>query len=266
MFVRPGVVDSIKQRNHIETWMSSWSNIALLGLRAESPATTIDMSIGAQQVSLRLDADGAFENANELLSLCGDIFTKWEETPWRAKRCTSFDLPPIEHARMFHWCCFFYMWCCEDFGFLTEATHMCWQCDFLRALSRLVAYGVELWFASVYCPTMNWRMAAVRPLAAQKRRRRLDPATVERWMLKSSGVGGSLSASMSALSDRKGLDSEANHKLVLLYCDRRRDIFRDSTHLALSWDPGTYSGRSWNIGVAYAPDLDVACNLTPKGS
>ena len=34
--------------------------------------------------------------------------------------------------------------------------------------------------------------------------------------------------------------------------------------LALNWDPGTYSGLSWNLGLVYSCEINIGTLIPPK--
>ena len=71
---------------------------------------------------------------------------------------------------------------------------------------------------------------------------------------------------MRLITGRSGLDTELSRCLVHLQKERCRAALAGSRVVTMSWDPGTYSNKSWNIGIIAALDKSpqIACDLIPK--
>ena len=136
----------------------------------------------------------------------------------------------------------------------------------LRFLFHLLGLGLELYLVRVYEPSMPPDVTAV-PVRTGKRKR-LDFPCVLSCLKKAREVGGSSNTVMRVESGRKDLDQVVLRVTCLLHRRRMLERFRGARTLSLAWDPGTYGGSAWNVGLVASTCADVdggyAGDLLPK--
>ena len=231
-----------------------------MGLQGTSIFCSATVEICGASLSFAVLDHGMLRAGNDIFARVEALACEWDECakePLFGRR-----IAPCGRGTCVDWFCFL-TWLNLRKGLLWRGGVADWPMLLLRALSRLLAYGVERFIYYVYMPRMNgWE--ALAPLRAQVRSRRMATSTRERIMRTAYMLGGSSRTAVAALSNRLGEDWELTHKLVHLNRRLSLEAMRGSRRISVAWDPATYSGKSFNVGVMYSLDKGVATNLLPK--
>ncbi|CAK0872934.1 unnamed protein product, partial [Prorocentrum cordatum] len=101
-----------------------------------------------------------------------------------------------------------------------------------------------------------------------ERRRRLDPQAIVAAMQRAREVAGSSNQTVTAVIGSKDLDGRISYAMSRMHRDMMKNSFKHAATLAMTWDPGGYSRRSYNIGLiahtAVAAGDTVAGDMCPK--
>ena len=101
-----------------------------------------------------------------------------------------------------------------------------------------------------------------------KKRARLEPLEVSSLIRKQRKIGESSNVVARTVTSRRDIESGIVVATCRLHRSALQHAFKGVRSVALAWDPGSYSGYSWQIGVlanSGCSDEDViATDLTPK--
>lgn len=132
-----------------------------------------------------------------------------------------------------------------------------WALQCIRWLSSIVAFGIEGYVFFLYAKRAACRTLQVRlPLLSEDnmRGKRHNVAQLEQWIEKSRQGHGSSNTKMIVLSGQRNLDCLVNKAIVHMACLRDRTTARNAMRVSCQYDPGGYTGRSWNIGIVSCLD------------
>jgi len=127
-------------------------------------------------------------------------------------------------------------------------------------LFRILGVGMELYMYHVYIPSNPSEPAQT--LRTEKGRRHLAYDEVLRSLEVARDVGGSSNTVMRARTGRRDLDQTISRITCVLHRERMKEAFAGKRTLTLQWDPGTYSNKSWNVGLA----ATTCCNIGAETS
>jgi len=130
-----------------------------------------------------------------------------------------------------------------------------------------LALGVELWLMLIYVPTMTGS-EKVNELFTKSglRRVRMDDWTKAGAIWKARQAHGSSSTFLEADVDDRHLDAAISQASCNIFLGKTTAEFSKVRRLSLAWDPGTYSGHQYNIGLAHTIDFNLASPMPVKAS
>ena len=117
----------------------------------------------------------------------------------------------------------------------------------VEGMLRMLGIGMELYLFNVYIPQMT--PAPVENVRCAKRRRRSTYIEVLASLRKAREIGGSSNVVTRAAVGRKDLDCLVSTSTCLIHRERMKAAFAGATTLTAQWDPGSYSGKSWHMGL-----------------
>ena len=128
------------------------------------------------------------------------------------------------------------------------------------AVSR-IAEGVELWLVAEYLPNVTGSEMLRTGTTKTGKRHRMDDLTKLDAMLRSRRTTGSTRAFLHGASGDRHLDEMLTKAMCNVHLGSLQPAFAGARRLSLAWDPGSYSGQSFNIGLCYSVDDDIAATL-----
>ena len=118
----------------------------------------------------------------------------------------------------------------------------------------------------VYIPSIT--EDPIQPLRTKSQRTKLEYSHVLRAIQSARDIGGSSNTVMRAKTGRGDLDARITQVTCLTHRERMKVAFRDQRLLSVQWDPGTYSGTSYNIGLVSTTCAsiggEICGDLAPK--
>ena len=97
------------------------------------------------------------------------------------------------------------------------------------------------------------------------RRQAIDPVLFTTARAAHGRVYGSTQTIAQILAGRRtGLDQRLVYHVNKAYIDGVSDFLKDANDLCLNWDPGSYSGTQWLLGIFYAIGSAVSGVLPPR--
>ena len=136
--------------------------------------------------------------------------------------------------------------------------------ELCNSVAEQVAQGVELWLLLVYLPSCTGE-ERVRPLHTEHGTSvRMDDMSKLQALRALKKAKGSSSTYLHGKTGDKHLDDALTHASCNLYLDKLTPVFSSICRLALTWDPGSYSGLSVCLGMGYSPDNGKAATLPVK--
>lgn len=163
-----------------------------------------------------------------------------------------------------------FLWCCHEMApgywkLNSMASPLIGPHNFLL---RVLAVGFETYVLVVH---QDGPPLALKPdpLFGRKRRLRIDPEEIVQAIKRHRVTGGSSNTSMWAHTGIKDLDRRVGIAECTLGFEKSKRMMKGSQCVSVQWDPGTYKGRHWNIGLMAKIDMDdfddkYACDLVPK--
>ena len=130
-----------------------------------------------------------------------------------------------------------------------------------RWLLRCIAVGFERYVEIRGSVT---DLGTVRQLVGRTRHLRRDPYTLAAWAKKAEALGGSTSQTWCALSGSKKYDWALSTAIAVESRRLNKEMMAPHKHFSVTWDPGSYSGVSYNLGMIAAVPGNCAVDLTPK--
>ena len=61
-----------------------------------------------------------------------------------------------------------------------------------------------------------------------------------------------------------GRDHDITHALAMLHHDARVAAFKNATMVSATWEPSSYSGLAYNVGLPYAVNTDITAYFPRK--
>ena len=145
----------------------------------------------------------------------------------------------------------------------TEATPS-WEYEVVCFLNRALAIGIEsfILFTNV---AVDARDASLKIMRGRKRRLAFTRPMIVAASRRARAIGGSSNTVFKMYTGERGLDARITYSLVTVYRSKCQQLFRGCRAVSVSWDPGTYSNVSWNMGLMAATgEQCFACDLVPK--
>ena len=138
--------------------------------------------------------------------------------------------------------------------------------DLLGALTEVLGFG----FVSFLCSHASetppaGRREVPQPLYGPKgRRRRVPPLELEDAMCRAKRIGIGNTQALDGIVSERGWDVLLRTTHNRLLHDKMAGAFRDSLHLGISWDAGSYGGHQCNVGCVVCLRSASVGYLTPK--
>ncbi|CAK0850803.1 unnamed protein product [Prorocentrum cordatum] len=115
---------------------------------------------------------------------------------------------------------------------------------------KALAMGMEAYILFHHFPLQDPAVPdRLEELRCIEHRRRLDPQAIVAAMRKAREVAGSSYQTVTAVTGSKDLDSKISYTMARMHRDMMKNAFRGAASLAMAWDPGGYSRRSYNVGL-----------------
>ena len=133
----------------------------------------------------------------------------------------------------------------------------------IHALSRL-SVCIDVWLLVVYAPQMTG-LEVIQPLLSKGGgRQRMDDWTKCGALYRARQAHGSSSTFLEGALRDKNLDAAITRASCNIYLSKLGEQQAHQRRWSIAWDPGTYSGHQYNIGLAYSPDSGKAMTLPVK--
>ena len=195
-----------------------------------------------------------------LINLYPEVLDKWEQAKESSARQWAF--PALENAQLID---------LLVFGAISSTRlRSCKALEAvlvsikLQALERLSA-AIEIYLLLFYVPTLTGAEQIQQLHTKSGKRVKLDDWTKAGalWRCRQA-FGSSTTFLVGALQD-KHMDAAFSRATCNVYFNKVEKRFANGCkRLSLNFDPGTYSGHSYNVGLAWCIDLDLATVLPVK--
>ena len=142
-----------------------------------------------------------------------------------------------------------------------------WKLSLINFLLRVLAIGMEHWLVFIYLPAMPLD-AVPKILRGRRKRLKWSSFLLRRLLERMRTCGGSSCLISKTLSGSGTIDSRITLSHIELSLAARKRMFHGCRELSVFFDPSTYGGRSWNLGMLAKTGVDgapdCACDLVPK--
>jgi len=136
----------------------------------------------------------------------------------------------------------------------------------LTFIFKLLGIGMEMYIYHDYIPTAP--AASVEEVHRTRYRRRFTYVEVLECLQKARNVGGSSNIVTRMVTGRKDLEAAISSATCLVHRDRMKQAFKGARCLTIQWDPGCYSGKSWNVGMVSTTGCavggEICGDIAPK--
>lgn len=138
-----------------------------------------------------------------------------------------------------------------------------WLTQFAHNLVETAAVCIEAFVWFDYLPSKG-RLQSIHGLKGSQRSRNIDPISREMLGHKMETIGGSSSTVAKAAAGKGWYATAWRHATVLKYNELSKKAFFGVERLSLAIDPGSYSGESTMVGVAYDTSSGISAILPTK--
>lgn len=240
----------------------AWRIMTALPCADFASARTYRLPIGGVEFDLVVGADASLQNLDELCQLEDVLPQAWSSL------CSKFSavLPGQPSPRPDSWMLFLFL-LHEDKSLCRRKppwlyAHMRWfllEVLVLRidwsVLDKL-QIGGDIW---------DSRGDLIELRTRSGRKHRIDSWAHARTKQKCDLVGGSSNACSQIVNGPNSTaDWTATHCLNVMYMLGMRHHFGQVTKLCLNWDPASYSGHQYNMGLAFSSQTGVLAVMPPK--
>ena len=215
---------------------------------------------GSITFELVIDGDRV-ANLQSLAALDPALLTQWDAT----KRTYTGLLSNLQDVRICTWLLFLYA-LSEDktargkppwlHGHLRFCMALVCDCIELGALAKLEKGAPSAWDARdqlLHLRTASGRKPPMDPVSFAQLKRRQDLVR-----------GSSNTVAQAWCGPGSNIDRLMTHCMNVLYVEGLRQHYGALTKLCLNWDPASYSGFQYNLGLVYSHQTDVLSIMPPK--
>ena len=250
-------------REQARVLLLSFSAMFLRGLQHMPPATRIRVRLpcGAFAGELPLSSADSVPDDRSFVSFAPELGGVWARLQEGLQG--KWHLPDMSSASAIDWCVFAHAY--KTFTGSHDAVVLGMMSSLAREANNAIATCIELWLLQIYVPSVTGLERVQILLGKSGRQRvRMDSYTKAGALWKCKQSHGSTSTFLAAALDDPKLDCAINRAVANIYLGKVSSVFADTRRLMWTWDPGSYSGHEYNLGLAYSVDIRKAATVPPK--
>ena len=201
-------------------------------------------------------------DSRNLCSLYPQIVEYWSAVsdalpqPWR--------LPAVDEACVLDWLVFVAASGSIVDGRLGSRIHPVLRSLRLDAAS-VMCLAIELWVMVIYVPSLTGHERVATLLGPSGRQRtRMDDYTKAGALWRCRQAAGSTNTFLQAATGDGKLDGAICRATCNIFLRKVSSAFGGVRRLSWAWDPGSYSGHQYNVGMAHSLDIGKAAAIPVK--
>ena len=251
VFKKPGKHDGTR----LTRVAAVWANLIQM-VRDGAALTRQALRLEFLDEALGVSGSGVVLGFDKLLGIFPDLAELWERVE-RVLASARFVLAPMHTATIVDWAIFSSMalpMCTKD-GLRNHLAAL------MRAANSLSSWCLEQWIFLHYFSHMNGREQLRVLRSATGRRRKVDQLEKEQLIHRLRKAHGSSNSFVSACTEHSSLDHQLTLATIAVFVANVQSKFKSARNLSLCWDPGSYGGLDYNVGMCWSSDLRVAAVL-----
>ena len=127
--------------------------------------------------------------------------------------------------------------------------------------NRTMATTIEVLLPVKYVPSLSGREKNRELFTKTGRRGPVDPYTKAGALWRARQAHGSSRTFLHGCLGHRNLDPAITRALGNMYLAKVKPAFSQVRRMSWAWDPGSYSGHRYNLGLAHSIDNDLAATL-----